>query len=512
MAEWAKQTYNTQYEKWVPWLEDVYLRWFTKDNKASYATKDTLDKSKVTGVEQVDTLQDGVHNLAAGQVGQGGLLQPVGDMVSKEGVNRAERQGKDDEGGYVPTAVPGSGALNQAGSGVAEGSKTVAGKTTEGVKGAGGFVGGLFGGGAGKTKQEQKISCVRSDIKARIFPSAAVPKLHVFTGSDSSETLVAHDEIYHASVEDLLGDISHHHNHDLRRQSLIDRSSLGLLDRLPKEIREIVYRELWRMSGLGQHIILTEAGFGHSRCLFERLESGTIVEGDNAWEFNWMGSDSDTRGSVSLWYKREMSAWCDHWKCEEARDEKEIWRYIARCRTGHRDSVGASSPYLPMMLTCKTLYAECSSSIYRSTVFTITDINQARNLFGVRWKTSNSHPLRRINFSFRRQADQGSTFEQWVESWSAILRLLDTPQLMTVNLWLDSDIYYERYWLSVTGNVLRRVPEALAHKVAVSLPPDGHGDRIAGAAWLTGLDDTGVRSLRREGGKVIHPDVRRARV
>ncbi|KAK0382316.1 hypothetical protein CLIM01_00288 [Colletotrichum limetticola] len=348
--------------------------------------------------------------------------------------------------------------------------------------------------------------------------SAAVPKLHVFTGSDSSETLVAPDEIYRASVEDQLGDVSHHHNHNLHRQSLVDRSSLGLLGRLPKEIREIVYQELWRMSGFGLHIILTEAGFGHSRCLLERLES-TIVEGDDAWEFTWMGSDSDARGSVSLWYKREMSAWCDHWKCQEARDEREIWRDIARRRIGHGVSVGASSPYLPTMLTCKTLYAECSSSIYRSTEFTITDINLARNLFGVRWKTPISHPLRRINFSFRRQADQGSTFEQWVESWSAILRLLDTPQLMTVNLWLDSDIYYERYWLSVTANVLRRVPEALAHKVAVSLPPDGHGDRIAGAAWLTGLDEmpwaasnTGVRSLRREGGEVVNPDVRRARV
>jgi hypothetical protein len=40
--EWTKATYNDQYEKWVPWLEDVYLRWFTKDNKASYATKRTF--------------------------------------------------------------------------------------------------------------------------------------------------------------------------------------------------------------------------------------------------------------------------------------------------------------------------------------------------------------------------------------------------------------------------------------------------------------------------------------
>lgn len=37
--EWAKNTYNNQYDKWMPWVEDMYLKWFTKDNKASYATK-----------------------------------------------------------------------------------------------------------------------------------------------------------------------------------------------------------------------------------------------------------------------------------------------------------------------------------------------------------------------------------------------------------------------------------------------------------------------------------------
>ncbi|KAK6207315.1 hypothetical protein LQW54_007273 [Pestalotiopsis sp. IQ-011] len=109
--EWAKQKYNEQYESWMPWIEDHFLKYFTNDNKASYATKQQLDKTKVTGVEQVDTLQDGVNNLVSGQVGQGGLLQPVGDMVSREGVNRAERQGKDDKGGYLPTSVPGLSSL-----------------------------------------------------------------------------------------------------------------------------------------------------------------------------------------------------------------------------------------------------------------------------------------------------------------------------------------------------------------------------------------------------------------
>jgi hypothetical protein len=39
--EWSKQQYSKKKEIWVPWLEDIYLRWFTRDNKASYTTKGT---------------------------------------------------------------------------------------------------------------------------------------------------------------------------------------------------------------------------------------------------------------------------------------------------------------------------------------------------------------------------------------------------------------------------------------------------------------------------------------
>lgn len=38
-SEYGSQVYNEKYEAWMPWVEDLYLRWFTKDNKASYATK-----------------------------------------------------------------------------------------------------------------------------------------------------------------------------------------------------------------------------------------------------------------------------------------------------------------------------------------------------------------------------------------------------------------------------------------------------------------------------------------
>jgi hypothetical protein len=41
-SEWVKENYNYQYERWMPWIEDQYLKWFGKgDNKASYTTKGT---------------------------------------------------------------------------------------------------------------------------------------------------------------------------------------------------------------------------------------------------------------------------------------------------------------------------------------------------------------------------------------------------------------------------------------------------------------------------------------
>ncbi|KAL8690969.1 MAG: hypothetical protein Q9218_003707 [Villophora microphyllina] len=138
-TEWVKDAYNNQYENWMPWIEDKYLAWFGTDNKASYATKDTLDKTKVTGISQVDKLQDGVNNLVGDQVGKDGLLAPVGNMASKEGVNRAERGGKDEQGSYL-------GPAQGAGESLAGGAQSAGGAVTDGAKGAGSYVGGLFGG------------------------------------------------------------------------------------------------------------------------------------------------------------------------------------------------------------------------------------------------------------------------------------------------------------------------------------------------------------------------------
>lgn len=167
----------------MPWIEDEYLAWFGTDNKASYATKgmaiafmlavprriitqsaisltheslDTLDKTKVTGISQVDNLQHGVNNLVSGQIGKEGLLAPVGIAASKEGVNRAERGGKDEQGTYGGAAAsiadPVAKNAKGAGEGLVDGAQSAGGTTADAAKGVSGYVSGLFGGGDKKTE------------------------------------------------------------------------------------------------------------------------------------------------------------------------------------------------------------------------------------------------------------------------------------------------------------------------------------------------------------------------
>ena len=116
---------------------------------------DTLDKTKVTGVEPVDKLQGDLNNTVGNQFGKGGALQGVGDAFSKEGINRAERGGKDDSGSYTGGAGDSvaSGAKS-AGSGVASGAQGIGSSVYNAGAGAGSYVTGMFGG--GKKEGEHK--------------------------------------------------------------------------------------------------------------------------------------------------------------------------------------------------------------------------------------------------------------------------------------------------------------------------------------------------------------------
>jgi hypothetical protein len=63
-AEWAKRNYGEKYETWMPWIEDKYLAWFGKDNKASYVAKGKLRRKRIISRATSANL----HNRHAGQV------------------------------------------------------------------------------------------------------------------------------------------------------------------------------------------------------------------------------------------------------------------------------------------------------------------------------------------------------------------------------------------------------------------------------------------------------------
>jgi hypothetical protein len=51
--EWVKEGYHNQYENWMPWIEDQYLKWFTNDNKTSYAAKGKLHCDETWGMTEL---------------------------------------------------------------------------------------------------------------------------------------------------------------------------------------------------------------------------------------------------------------------------------------------------------------------------------------------------------------------------------------------------------------------------------------------------------------------------
>ena len=108
----------------------------------TFRATDQLSKTKITGNEQVDTLQDSVNNTVGGQLGKGGLGEGIGNMVSKEGINRSERGGKDDKGNTGP------GAMSSITHPTADYAKSGGAAVMDGAKGAGGYVKGMMGGGS----------------------------------------------------------------------------------------------------------------------------------------------------------------------------------------------------------------------------------------------------------------------------------------------------------------------------------------------------------------------------
>ncbi|KAI1395432.1 hypothetical protein F4819DRAFT_492482 [Hypoxylon fuscum] len=105
----------------------------------------------------------------------------------------------------------------------------------------------------------------------------------------------------------------------------LDQHQSSFLNKLPLEVRRLIYLELWRASGLSQHIIYhknhsdeEKSHFCHWPCI---SEFDVEDERQNALQaLRDQDPTPQTEESEMVcpeWYPYLSSRWYDHWKCEE---------------------------------------------------------------------------------------------------------------------------------------------------------------------------------------------------
>ncbi|KAI1078552.1 hypothetical protein F5B20DRAFT_205762 [Whalleya microplaca] len=187
-----------------------------------------------------------------------------------------------------------------------------------------------------------------------------------------------------------------------RRRAPHGQLQSPLFNRLPPELRDAIYLELWRSAGLSQHIIYHE-DFHRNIEPDYYSENGHFCHWPCTTEFDVMDDRQEALQVIrdkiptpqtetlifddQTWNPRLQSRWYNHWRCEETmleaykqagEEEHKLPAFNGPCRAPSKPS-----PYLPMLLSCKRLYWECARSIYENTTFVFTDVQTARLFTGI---------------------------------------------------------------------------------------------------------------------------------
>ncbi|CAH0003792.1 unnamed protein product [Clonostachys byssicola] len=203
--------------------------------------------------------------------------------------------------------------------------------------------------------------------------------------------------------------------------------------RLPREVRDAIYLELWRSNGLRQHIVShrnhknadpehPEWHFCRWRCVTDFEVEDRLQQEIELLEADQIIDDVGLTYNVP-YQKRLASPWHNHWACGEEIEKvhgeefvmtsntsrSKCWkspvevpqpkphgklkRFLGKVKhkiSQYRSPGGESapsgeelSPYIPMLLSCKLLSSECLKSLYESTTFVFTDVLALERFVGV---------------------------------------------------------------------------------------------------------------------------------
>ncbi|SPO00296.1 uncharacterized protein DNG_03141 [Cephalotrichum gorgonifer] len=166
----------------------------------------------------------------------------------------------------------------------------------------------------------------------------------------------------------------------------------AFITRLPREIRDRIYLELWRPCGLRQHIFWHWHSGKADTSHFYRWPCTTEFHPEDPVQKDVEALRSKLGIPVgeTIWDEtyapRLRSSWQNHWACYERGEEfisgGEVgdtydvfsWYIDKGCWTEHPCYAPRHSPYIPMLLSCKVVSSECLQSIYSSTTFIFTEL------------------------------------------------------------------------------------------------------------------------------------------
>ncbi|KAI2614793.1 uncharacterized protein GGS25DRAFT_517650 [Hypoxylon fragiforme] len=140
---------------------------------------------------------------------------------------------------------------------------------------------------------------------------------------------------------------------------------------LPIEVRQMIYGLVWNgpydhkyHNPRGRHVHFQDGHWTNTRCV--------MYEDDENLDFIQNNMDkihSSGKGDLLMWQRRLSSTWgCRHWRCEE------------RVRYGKPTSIDRTN-FMSMMLVCKRMFPEVTSSILESHQLIFTDLFSAHRFF-----------------------------------------------------------------------------------------------------------------------------------
>jgi hypothetical protein len=182
---------------------------------------------------------------------------------------------------------------------------------------------------------------------------------------------------------------------------------------LPRKVREAIYLELWRSSGLRQHIMWHPDYSDTIRSHFCRWPCTTTyqVEDELQEKIEILRQQKNVPFgddlTSTLLGRRLQSPWLSHWQCGEHAEEAHKDATGNHITSGghcwkksplHDHDRSSKSAYIPMLLSCKLMLvyeyqfrpeeanlsssSECVASIYGSTTFIFTDMMALQMFLG----------------------------------------------------------------------------------------------------------------------------------